>query len=375
MKKLLSIILVAMAVLILAPEAGRLFVDSAAGQAEARGRGGMGGGMRGGGMHRGGGRNFKASHGGGARRPSGGAHRPSGAHKGKAKRPTEGIRPSKPTRPSQRPTKPKKPQPGKRPPKGDRPKPPGPGAGRPGKPGMGEHAGRPGGKPGVGPGKPGVGPGRPGKPGVGDRPGRPVGNRPGRPPNLRPPVNRPPGWRPPGYRPPHARPPGWRPPAVRPPYVRPPNPYWGRYYWYPRWGWYFTAAVTGGTLAYVLNLPDADPCEEARVDEDTVYVCDGVTYRPTVYRDERVYEIVSSQKDTPPAEGKYEGPMRLTSPLMRGPEVQELQEMLGQWGYSVGTVDGVFGRDTDQALRAYQQDYGLEVNGVLDEETAKALGL
>ncbi len=133
--------------------------------------------------------------------------------------------------------------------------------------------------------------------------------------------------------------------------------------------------MAGGTLAYVLSLPDSDPCERVVIDGETVYYCNGVTYRPTVYRDERVYEIVSSKEDTPPPETVYEGPLRLTKPLIRGPEVIELQETLEEWGYDVGTVDGVFGKDTDSALRAFQEDYGLEVNGVLDEETATALGL
>ena len=386
MKKLLWIIFVAMVALTLAPEPSRIFDAGGISQAEARGR--LGGGMRGGG-----GRSFRGAPRGrvtpkAARRSSGRVGRPSGArkvNKARPKRPTAGIRPSKTTRPSARPTKPKKPKPAKLPPKGERPKPPGPGAGnrpgRPEKPGAGGRPDRPG-KPGAGdrpgrPGKPGVGdrPGRPDRPGAGNRPNRPGVSKPGRPPNVRPPVNRPPGWRPPGYRPPHWRPPGWRPPAVRPPYVRPPHPNWGRYYWYPRWGWYFTGAVAGGTLAYVLSLPDDDPCEEVRIDGEIVYVCDGVTYRATLYRNERVYEIVTPREDTPPAETVFEGPLRLTKPMMRGPEVRELQEVLVEWGYDVGTVDGVFGRDTDEALRAFQRDYGLEVNGVLDDETAKALGL
>jgi len=190
---------------------------------------------------------------------------------------------------------------------------------------------------------------------------------------VRPPVNRPPGWRPPGYRPPHWRPPGWRPPVARPPYVRPPNPIWGNYYWYPRWGWYFTAAVAGGTLAYVLDLPDDNPCDEAAIDGDVVYVCDGITYRPTLYRDERVYEIVTPQEDAP-APPASDQPLQLTSPMQRGEDVRALQERLTELGYDVGTVDGVFGRGTDRALREFQRDNGLTPDGILNDETSSALG-
>ena len=220
--------------------------------------------------------------------------------------------------------------------------------------------------------------GRPSQPVAGVRPGRPnrpgAGHRPGRPPHVRPPINRPPGWRPPHYRPPHWRPPSWRPPYFRPPYIRPPHPIWGGYYWYPRWGWYFTAAVAGGTLAYVLNLPDTDPCDQAIVDGETLYICDGILYRPTVYRDERVYEVVSSQEDAGTG-GGISGLLRLTSPRMRGEAVREVQEALVEAGYDVGGIDAIFGPGTDAALRQFQADNGLQADGVVGDETAAALGL
>ena len=191
---------------------------------------------------------------------------------------------------------------------------------------------------------------------------------------MRPPIARPPGYRPPGYRPPYWRPPTWRPPYYRPPYIRPPHPVWGGYYWYPRWGWYFTAAVAGGTLAYVLILPDTNPCDQANVDGETVYICDGIVYRPTIYREERVYEVVSSQEDSA-ASPAITGPIRLTSPRMRGEAVREVQEALIAAGYDVGGVDAIFGPGTYAALRQFQRDNGLEDDGVVGDETAAALGL
>lgn len=122
----------------------------------------------------------------------------------------------------------------------------------------------------------------------------PIARPPGhRPPTVRPPIARPPGWRPPHWRPPLWRPPSWRPPIYRPPYVRPPHYFWGPYFWYPRWGWYFTATVAGATLVYVQTLPEEQECIPATVEDEKVYICDGVLYRPTYYRDEQVYEIVS----------------------------------------------------------------------------------
>lgn len=111
---------------------------------------------------------------------------------------------------------------------------------------------------------------------------------------MRPPHHgRPPGWRPPHYRPPLWRPPYWRPPYVRPPFHRPPHWHWGHFHWHPRWNWFFTATVAGATLAFVESIPEDQECTQAEVDGEIVYICNGVLYRATYYRDEMVYEIVS----------------------------------------------------------------------------------
>lgn len=193
------------------------------------------------------------------------------------------------------------------------------------------------------------------------------------------PIARPPGWRPPGYRPPAWRPPEWRPPAYPPPYPRPPHWYWGDYYWYPAWGWYFTAAVAGATLVYAATLPEED-CEQVIYEGETLYLCDGVLYRATIHRDEVVYEIVSEPDealDTGGGSAAYvdDRVMHLTSPRMQGDRVRDLQSALADLGYDIGSVDGVFGPATDRALRDFQVTSGLEATGYADETTLQALGL
>ena len=49
------------------------------------------------------------------------------------------------------------------------------------------------------------------------------------------------------------------------------------------------------------------------------------------------------------------------------------QGRLRNLGYSVGAIDGVLGRRTDEALRAFQLDHGLEVTGELDDATRAKL--
>ena len=58
-----------------------------------------------------------------------------------------------------------------------------------------------------------------------------------------------------------------------------------------------------------------------------------------------------------------------------GDEVKRLQRALIEKGYSCGTsgVDGSFGPDTDSAVRKFQTDRGLEVDGIVGPMTQTAL--
>lgn len=59
----------------------------------------------------------------------------------------------------------------------------------------------------------------------------------------------------------------------------------------------------------------------------------------------------------------------------RNDAVIELQKRLKQWGYYRGTVDGVYGAKTREAVRYFQQKNGLAADGVVGPATAKAIGL
>lgn len=56
-----------------------------------------------------------------------------------------------------------------------------------------------------------------------------------------------------------------------------------------------------------------------------------------------------------------------------GPEVLELQEMLDSIGYACGTPDGVFGNLTAYAVKSFQRDNNLTVDGVVGPATWVAL--
>lgn len=72
---------------------------------------------------------------------------------------------------------------------------------------------------------------------------------------------------------------------------------------------------------------------------------------------------------------KYDGVATSQSTLRkgdRGADVRTLQTLLTKAGYTV-VVDGIFGAKTLEAVKAYQADHGLVVDGVVGKATWKVL--
>jgi N-acetylmuramoyl-L-alanine amidase len=61
-------------------------------------------------------------------------------------------------------------------------------------------------------------------------------------------------------------------------------------------------------------------------------------------------------------------------PMLRGDDVAGLQRRLGALGFDAGRVDGIFGLQTDLALKDFQRNMGLNVDdGILGPETLRVL--
>jgi murein L,D-transpeptidase YcbB/YkuD len=58
-----------------------------------------------------------------------------------------------------------------------------------------------------------------------------------------------------------------------------------------------------------------------------------------------------------------------------GPLVKQLQQRLKEKGLNPGTIDGVFGLGTKAAVRAFQKANKLEADGIVGQQTWKALGM
>ena len=58
-----------------------------------------------------------------------------------------------------------------------------------------------------------------------------------------------------------------------------------------------------------------------------------------------------------------------------GSEVTQIQTKLKRWGYYKGNVDGIYGSQTQEAVRYFQRKNGLKVDGIAGKNTLKAMGI
>lgn len=56
-------------------------------------------------------------------------------------------------------------------------------------------------------------------------------------------------------------------------------------------------------------------------------------------------------------------------------EIKKVQKKLNELGYNCGTADGILGNKTKIALKQYQEDCGLKVDGIIGKEVLKSLDI
>jgi N-acetylmuramoyl-L-alanine amidase len=63
----------------------------------------------------------------------------------------------------------------------------------------------------------------------------------------------------------------------------------------------------------------------------------------------------------------------LRIPPFRGDDVREVQLYLNRLGFNAGREDGIFGQDTDLALRTFQHNMGIPVDGIAGSSTISCM--
>ena len=81
----------------------------------------------------------------------------------------------------------------------------------------------------------------------------------------------------------------------------------------------------------------------------------------TLYQNRRINEVKASQVLS-----------RLGS---RGEEVRKIQQKLKNWGYYSGGVDGIYGTQTQNAVKSFQRKNGLTADGIAGKDTLNAMGI
>ncbi len=66
--------------------------------------------------------------------------------------------------------------------------------------------------------------------------------------------------------------------------------------------------------------------------------------------------------------------LKYAKPYMQGADVKNLQILLQKSDFSPGSLDGIFGRHTRDAVRAFQKSKKLKVDGIAGKNTISALG-
>ena len=59
----------------------------------------------------------------------------------------------------------------------------------------------------------------------------------------------------------------------------------------------------------------------------------------------------------------------------RGDEVKQIQTKLKNWGYYNGSVDGIYGSKTVEAVKYFQRKNGLTADGIAGQKTLSAMGI
>jgi peptidoglycan hydrolase-like protein with peptidoglycan-binding domain len=81
----------------------------------------------------------------------------------------------------------------------------------------------------------------------------------------------------------------------------------------------------------------------------------------------------SGSDNAPAMAGERQMQHRVTSQNLNQNQVREAQRLLNERGVKAGKADGILGKQTQKAIREFQEKENISVTGTLDEPTLRAL--
>ena len=88
----------------------------------------------------------------------------------------------------------------------------------------------------------------------------------------------------------------------------------------------------------------------------------------------KLKEVAYAVEETATAKPEFKRLLKYKSSYMRGDDVKALQELLTKVGQKPGAIDGVFGKNTRDAVKSYQRSKKLTADGIAGKNTITALG-
>jgi peptidoglycan hydrolase-like protein with peptidoglycan-binding domain len=81
----------------------------------------------------------------------------------------------------------------------------------------------------------------------------------------------------------------------------------------------------------------------------------------------------SGSENSPAMTGERQMQDRVASQKLNQNQIREAQRLLNERGVKAGKADGILGKQTQKAIREFQEKENISVTGTLDEPTLRAL--
>ncbi len=138
----------------------------------------------------------------------------------------------------------------------------------------------------------------------------------------------------------------------------------------------FTYAVVCMLCLVIAAVPISGAVGDENTDLNEANPADGLKVGVTGSEVQEAQKVIQNNKPFGENSSKILGTNNTNGSLKlgaSGDKVKELQQWLTDYGYYSGAVDGNFGADTEKAVKMFQEESGIIVDGVVGKDTKNAM--